>query len=478
MKKELWFSLALGGIAAVSIVVSAQRTAPKWTGTITMWAQAYTPYSTQPNTRQFKAFREVADEYEKLRPGVKIQFAQFDSPDAYQAIRTKAAASELWDVFFSQYSALNDALPQGIAVNLAPYFKQKNPYVPAAASWAAAMNPSVITSTADGTGASYNVNGDWVGFSVFYNKDLFKKAGIASAPKTWAQLIAASQKLKAAGIPSAVGRPFYGWLQRYFLSDFYAKDYATFAGFDKKPGVSGIDEAVAIKKGLLSTSDPRFMSWWPIVKQWTNTWIPDYLTQPMFKDNQDFLDFVGGKAAMFYMGSWVVPDLKKNLPALGSFTFPRLTTSVSPYVTGANTASAVGGPGGAFQYAISTPRANKTMNESDKFEATLDWMHFFTATKNAERIINENGGFAPSFKGTTAAPGLESLAAQSQALPRSVGIEGLSGKIFTDMQRVFGLYLSGNIDISEATRQAQGVLDASVEDFVKNNKIDLEPYLK
>ena len=51
-------------------------------------------------------------------------------------------------------------------------------------------------------GIPYNVG--VVGF--WYNKELFAKAGISSAPSTWPQFLADVAKLKAAGIaPIAIG---------------------------------------------------------------------------------------------------------------------------------------------------------------------------------------------------------------------------------------------------------------------------------
>ena len=64
-----------------------------------------------------------------------------------------------------------------------------------------------------GTAAGWQVNGKQyaVPYSVgvvgfWYNKQLFKQAGLASAPKTWPQFLSAVAKLKQAGItPIAIG---------------------------------------------------------------------------------------------------------------------------------------------------------------------------------------------------------------------------------------------------------------------------------
>ena len=46
-----------------------------------------------------------------------------------------------------------------------------------------------------GTTGIFVVNGDWGGIGFYYNKNLFKEAGIAAPPKTWNQLQADSTQI-------------------------------------------------------------------------------------------------------------------------------------------------------------------------------------------------------------------------------------------------------------------------------------------
>lgn len=57
-------------------------------------------------------------------------------------------------------------------------------------------------------GTEYGI--PWISSSraMFYNKDLFKKAGISAPPKTWAEYKTAAKKLKAAGVPIPACIPF------------------------------------------------------------------------------------------------------------------------------------------------------------------------------------------------------------------------------------------------------------------------------
>ena len=161
-------ALGLFGFAAVTAQSST------WTGTITVYAQGLNP--TEKNN--LKAMRQVADQYQSQHPGVKIQFDIGDYPEYLQVVGSKAAAGELWDVFWAQWTQLNGSLPAGIAVDLKPYFAQKNPYIPSSPTWGAAMNRTVLGMSTAPNGAIYNINGDWVITNFYYNKDLFAKAGV------------------------------------------------------------------------------------------------------------------------------------------------------------------------------------------------------------------------------------------------------------------------------------------------------------
>ena len=452
--------------------------AATWTGTITMYAQNYTPNSTLPGATKLQGLRQVADTYEKLHPGVKIKFVDEQFSDYTQTVRTKSAAAELWDVFWAQYGDLNGVYPKGIATDLRPYFQQKNPYAPAAATWVKAINATVLAEVAAPDGAIYNINGDYVATTFYYNPALFKKAGIAKAPTSWNELVADAKKLKAAGITPATGIPVYSWYQRLFLSDFYSRQFAMLAGYDKLPGISQLDKVVAIKKGLLSTKDPRFMGWWPLVKTFTDTWSPDYFTlKPFSPSDNSTQDFSGGKVGMIYFGSWIAPGLRQNQVNFSTFSFPVIGKTTTPYSTGIDTSNQVGGPGGGYQFAMSTARSNATLKQPGKLEAVLDWMRYLGSPKVNEQVVNDYGAFIPTLVGTMPAKGAEALSAQAKIPLRAVTIDTVGPQLDDAMQRLFAQYLSGNLSLTDATTQVQQELDLAVAAYEKTNgAVDISAY--
>lgn len=469
------------GNAASNDNASTNAGASSWTGTINMYAQSYTP--NPKNITGLKAdqhmLRTIADEYEKAHPGIKINFVDEEFKDYTQTVRVKAAAGELFDVYWAQWAELNGTFPKGIAEDLTDAFGKPNPYIPDKATWQEAMNDTVVNETASPEGKHYNINGDYVATAFFYNKDLFAKAGITEAPKTWAELIDASKKLQAAGIVAMSQAPDYGWFQRHFLTDFYSKDFDTIAAYDKAPGISSLDEAVGISKGLLDTKDPRFMGWWPVFKQLTDTWKKDDLTgDPAVVGTDARNDFLAGKTAIFYDGSWLpnnAADAKITFP-LGSFNFPTLSAADTAMSTGLDASGAVGGPNAAFQFAIATKEADKSMKEDGKQAAVLDWLQFVGTPEHVEQIVNENGNFVPTWPGTKPNESMTELASQASKELKAIGVGNSSPNLGKDLQRTFGLYLSGNIDLDKATANVQKALDAATKEYKTKNNTDFSQY--
>lgn len=471
----------VAGVAGAAAVGTTARRATAqdsgWQGEITFFAQAYTPNSKLPDANQLKAFQEVADKYQADHPGVTIRFIDEQINDYLQTVRVKASGGELWDIFWAQHGDLNGTLPKGIARDLKADFDAPNPYIEGNTAWKEAMNPTVLAGTMAPSGSFYNVNGDFVGTAFFYNTALFEQAGITAAPATWPELFDACQKLADAGITVCAGFSDPSWFGRHFLSDFYSPEYDTIVGCDGAPGMSPQDEAAAIKSGLLSTEDPRFMGWWPFFKKFTDYWSQEYLTQTRdVADEPVHRDFAAGKTAMLYTGSWLPRQLKTIGFdfELSSFSFPTLTKDDIEYATGTDVAAVVGGPNAAYQYAMATKESDKTLDEG-KEAAVLDFLHYIGTPEVIEKVVNELGSFAPTWPGTKPVAGLETFVEQANTGLEVVQIGNSSAKLAPNIERIFGLYLTGNSDDSAAASQVQTELDNAIQDFERSNPdVDLD----
>jgi len=163
---------------------------------------------------------------------------------------------------------------------------------------------------------------------VYYNKDLFAKAGIAGAPKTYAELVEDAAKLKAAGIPAFEigGGGKDTWAAEFGLVSAVAADVLT------------KDPKWFLKRGNdeVKFTDPEFVGAaqkiQDLVKAGYND--PNAMTRP-YADLE--LAFLSGKAAMYPMGSWfsAAADGKK-VTNLGVFGWPSDQGKAAiPTVTGA-----------------------------------------------------------------------------------------------------------------------------------------------
>ncbi len=60
---------------------------------------------------------------------------------------------------------------------------------------AVALRADIVPGNTPGTSGLYVVNGDWGGIGFYYNKNLFREAGITAPPTSWNQLQADSVQI-------------------------------------------------------------------------------------------------------------------------------------------------------------------------------------------------------------------------------------------------------------------------------------------
>lgn len=150
--------------------------------------------------------------------------------------------------------------------------------------------------------------------TIYYRKADFDKAGIAAPPKTWDELLAAAEKLKAAGItPFNVGGGGGDtWANLYPLkalvgSEVYAKDPQWLA---------------KLAKGETTFKDPLFVKAVTKLKELVDKgYIDPALLSNDYPATQ--ASFLGGKGAMYPMGSWfaVAPNAEQQ-KEYGVFPWP------------------------------------------------------------------------------------------------------------------------------------------------------------
>ncbi len=141
---------------------------------------------------------------------------------------------------------------------------------------------------------AFTVNGHIYGMPVGYNhwivlydKALFRKAGLAGPPKTWAEMMDDCEKLKTAGIT-----PFDATVQ---------DGWRGFIWFEELMIRTNPDAYIALNKGKLKYTDEPVRA---AFKLWTDMYAKGYFTPA--ESQEEVLDFARGKAAMYLAGDWAI----------------------------------------------------------------------------------------------------------------------------------------------------------------------------
>lgn len=151
--------------------------------------------------------------------------------------------------------------------------------------------------------------------SVIYNKEIFAAHGIG-IPKTWSQLIAACDTLKAAGVT-----PFYAtWKDDWTIAqgwfDYSAGGQVDTIDFFRKLA----EEGAAVGPDSRASFQKDFGQ--PVAKmlKLANGYVNKDAASRAYGDGN--LAFAQGKAAMYLQGPWAFSEIAKTAPDLKLGTFP------------------------------------------------------------------------------------------------------------------------------------------------------------
>jgi hypothetical protein len=208
--------------------------------------------------------------------------------------------------------------------------------------------------------------------------------------------------------------------------------------------------------------------------------MPRDAISPASTDQAILSQFINQEIAMQWNGSWVGNDLKAaNVTwEYGTFPWPKLDKAASPLANEFDSSPAAGGPFAAFQYAVSTPRSNATMND-DKLVAVLDWLQFITTPENNADIVNDLGSFIPTIINAKPKPENASLVSLLEAEPKVIeAIWALGNDVQDTYYREFQSYAQGNQTLEQAAAKIKVVVDRSADDIIAKSGVDVKPYLK
>jgi len=145
--------------------------------------------------------QKLADDYMKAHPNVDIEVTVLQNDAFKTRLATVMQSGEPPDLFHSWGGGvLQNFVNAGLVKDITPELTADNN------AWKDSFSAQSALDLYKFDGKYYGIANDWGAVGMWYNKDLFAKAGIKETPKTWDELIDAVKKLKAAGItPIALG---------------------------------------------------------------------------------------------------------------------------------------------------------------------------------------------------------------------------------------------------------------------------------
>jgi multiple sugar transport system substrate-binding protein len=183
-------------------------------------------------------FEEAAKAFEAANPDTKIQIEVVPWDELQQKLTTDISAGANADLSIIGTRWLLDFVSQGIVTPLDSYVTPefKGRFIETF------LTPSVMNGKVYGLPIAASAR------AMYYNKDIFSKAGITEAPKTWDEMKTAAEKIKASG-----GGVFpFGMQGKEIETDVYFY-YAmwSYGGEIVKDGKSGLDSQAAMDAAKL-----------------------------------------------------------------------------------------------------------------------------------------------------------------------------------------------------------------------------------
>jgi len=248
--------------------------------------------TTAPENDPFAQYRkELTDAFNDEYAGrYRIEakpYTPANDADSAQHYQRAAATDTLPDLFTDQATVVRDVARSGKLVDFAPELD---------AGWKDTFQPDAFLSLTDAEGHVWGVPEQRDAVGIFYNEDLFRKAGLDAFPASWDELLAACSALKSAGvIPFAMDGD---WVTQLMWSNLIGTS----------PGGPEFLQA-GIAEGDYA-ADPAVVAATEYLKRLHTD---GCVNEDAFSGdyNRAAAPFLDGQAAMIANGPWMVPDIEE-----------------------------------------------------------------------------------------------------------------------------------------------------------------------
>lgn len=435
-----------------------------------------------------KMSQALAAKWEKSHPGYKIHLLpwRWSNESNYRTwLTAKVAAGNEPTVAWEQYYKMWDET--GWWVPLDKYLQQPDPYAPAGKGkthWKNVLPGFVWNNIKAPDGHYYTLALEWVETGMYYNKNIFKKAGVSADWKTWPQFINALKKLKEAGyaplyVSTNAGWSNYQWVDDIMTTEFFAskvpqmympkfaKEYSQTYDGKQWRTMTTEELAKAIYDGTYKATGPRFTDELKVIKNWSKYWIPGYST---INYNSGLAAFLSGKVAIAWLGTWSLPQIKSSASFKFGVTYlPPLGRSTDPYIPKKfeNVSFRVGGPSASFQLGITAHGKKEGL-----VKPAVNFLKFLSTPDHMGKEIVAAGQYIPMIRGTKSPPALAYFAHHVAAMPVRAFTDPI-GRLTPQAGHQYDIaiqnYLLGQASLAKTESTIQTVLNKSVATLAKQN---------
>jgi len=441
----------------------------------------YTPGTKLAFGDPLQVSQTIADEYNQMHPEMNIKFVQqvvVTGSQEGEWLKTQLVGGIAPDIINQNAEVAWSDVSKEWYIPLDDYLEKPNPYIKGNKRWQDSfVNQALVNAKRAPDGKLYCLSIDVVETAIYYNKTLFKELNL-QVPETWAEFIEVQQKLLDSGItplPSALNL-VSDWGQDILFDMLY---HEIIDKMDVEPSIETKQDylthyltpkevAFLYSKGFFTRKDNRWIEMHRILKKWRKYWAKE------LKNTDQARLFLTKRVAMVWDGSWFSRRLLFD-PYIdfewGIFYIPKITKETSKFGTGID-ASVIGGA--AIQLHVTN--SAKIYNHLDQ---VIDFLMFYTAPQNFERVLNETMMFLPNIKGIKIPKELAPIHDIFQRRYCSIKwLESFDSRYKSYWRRMLDLFLNDGISLDNYLAKLEINFKQYIDEKTKQGNWDFSEYEK
>lgn len=340
------------------------------------------------------AWDRLLSRFHNENPSIRVKLVVLPLSQFNQTISTQLSAGTAPELVFNQAS-----YKPYMVYHLDDYLRKPNPFIPGNKRWIDVFDSKYYGFDNAGT-VDLDGHLDYIRLSVntfglFYNKKAFEHAGVDAPIGTFADLMTAFIKLKAAGYTpfgmdnSALG---VGWTIYAIANMMLARYYGKLNLYDpkgspgKSPELTTKDWARAILTNQISPKDPAVVESLRLLKLVMKYATPNWSGITGTSGAMvNIKDFVSGQAAMTWGTGYAAQTLKDSDLSYGMMPFPTITKETTQLSID-HPAQLFGAGGAGTAYMI--PAHVK----GEKLDAAIKFLQWMSVGENIQNWLDETGG--------------------------------------------------------------------------------------